>query len=62
MGEKLYHTLVNPNYMRHHRISARQLLHENPMGITCPEEEVMLPLYMSGNFFVLTPCHQHRNS
>ena len=47
MGENFDHTLVNPNQMRHHRIDVK----DNPcmqkrMGITCPEDDVTLPLYM----------------
>ena len=49
MGEKLYHTLVNPNHMRHHRTGVQDNhFMQNPMGIAFPEEEMTVPLYMSG--------------
>ena len=51
IGEKLDNTLVNPNTMSHHRIDVQ----DNPwmeksMGIPYPEEDVTVPLYMSGTF------------
>ena len=39
MEDKLDHTLVNPNQMRHHRIDVQDNpCMQNPMGITCPED------------------------
>ena len=49
MEDKLDHTLVNPKQMCHHRIDVQDNpCMKNPMGITCPEEDVTIPLYMSG--------------
>ena len=49
MGEKLDHTLVNPNHMRHHHINVKDNPRmKKPMGITCSEEDVMAQTYMSG--------------
>ena len=49
MGDKLDHTLMNSNYMRHHCINVQDKhCMQNPMVITCPEEDVTIPLYMSG--------------
>ena len=49
MGEKLDHTHVNPNQTRHHRIDVKyNPCMKKPMGITCPEEDLTVPLYMSG--------------
>ena len=46
------HTLVNPNPMRHHHIDLQDNpCIKNPMCITCPEEYVTIPLYMSGTIF-----------
>ena len=48
-GEKLYHTIFNLKQMRNHRIDVQDNpLMQNPMGITRPEEDVTVPLYMSG--------------
>ena len=62
MGEKLYHTLVNPNQMPHHRIDVKDNpCMKKPMGITCPEEDVTVPLYISGKIIcadTLSPTHQ----
>ena len=47
IGERLYHTLVNPNQMRHHQIDVQDnLCTQKPMGITYPEEALTVPLYM----------------
>ena len=52
MGEKLDHTLVNPNQMHHHHIDVQENpCMQNPMGITCPEENATIPIYMSGTIF-----------
>ena len=49
MGEDLDHTLVNPNQMRHHRIDVKDNhCVKNSMVFTRPEDEVTVPLYMSG--------------
>ena len=49
MGEKLDYTLVNPNHMRHNHIDVQANPRmKNSMGITCPEEDMTIPLYMSG--------------
>ena len=52
MREKLYHTLVNPNQMHYHCINVQDnpSMHK-PMGITCIQEDVNIPLYMSGTMF-----------
>ena len=62
MGENLDHTIVNPNQMRHHRID----MHDNPcmqnaMGITCPEKDATVPIYISGTVVcadIFSPTHQ----
>ena len=47
IGEKLDHTFVNTNQMRHQRIDVQDHpFIKKPMGITWPEEEVTVPLYM----------------
>ena len=48
MGEKLDHTLVNPNQMLHYSTDMK----DNPwmyklMGLTCPKKYVTITLYMS---------------
>ena len=49
MGEKLDHTIVNPNQMRQNRIDIQyNPCMQNQMGITCPEEDRTVRLYMSG--------------
>ena len=49
MGKKFYHTLVNPNQMRHHCIKVQDnpRIHK-PMGITFHQEDVTITLYMAG--------------
>ena len=45
MGDKLDHTLVNPNQMRYNRIDVQDNpCMQNSMGITCPQEDVTIPL------------------
>ena len=49
MGENLYHTLVNSNNMRHHLNDVQENhFMQKLMGITCPKEDVVVPLFMSG--------------
>ena len=63
IGENLNNTLVNPNQMRHHRINVQDKpCMKKPMLITCPEEDVTVPLYMSDTSFVTITLHQQRNS
>ena len=52
MGNKLEHTLVNSNQMHHRHINLQDnpCMH-NPMGITCPQEDVTITLYIAGTFF-----------
>ena len=49
MSNKLDHTLVNPKYMSNHFIDVQDnsCMH-TPMGITLPQEEVIIPLYLDG--------------
>ena len=62
MGEKLDHTLVNPNQMCHHHINLQEKpCMQNPTGITCHEEDMTAPLYMSGTIVcadTFSPTHQ----
>ena len=49
MEDKLDHYLVNPNQMRHHCIYVQENpCMQKPMDITCPQEDMKIPLYMSG--------------
>ena len=57
------YTLVNQNQMRHHRIDAQDNpCMYKPMGITCPQEDAIIPIYLSGTIFVIKLRHQHNNS
>ena len=63
MGDKLDHTLANPNQMRHHCIDVQDNhCMKNLMGTTFPEEDVMITLYMLGTIVcadTLSPSQQH---
>ena len=49
MGEKSDHTLVKPNQMHHHCINIQDnpCMHK-PVGITLPQEDINISLYMAG--------------
>ena len=63
MGAKLDHILVNPNQMRHNCIGVQyNPCVYNPTGITRPQEDVTIPLYMSGTIVcadISSPTQQY---
>ena len=66
MGDKWYHTLVNPNQMYNNHIDVQDNhCMQNPMGITCPKYDVTIPLNMSGTIVsadnLLPKQHQFRD-